>query len=698
MASEATSKPSRPPKPLTRSSLRHSLNFTSVGKALADVINKDSRDRGGASKKSRESSSRRLSLMSSTTVTHSTVSQKSKPPTPSHRKEDSPSYKTITRRRQSTLKQADEHGVKSTEPNVSSSPSRRSTLRSKTPSTISSALPKYRPKSAIVEPIKKPNSPVRVGTRRRFSTSEEDDPEQRGSPKGRGTLRSSADKVERPISPLPHRALAVKVNLPSQTAPSTPTKSRIAQPSSVKSGSSPARAGSVRPAKTVKTSSPATRPPSSASSCSSSRSHPSPLNSTSFKNAFGFGRSKASSQTSSPLRGSLRQPPESPLAHHTRQVSTIGIGNSGKDSMMRALQSDEGNSEDSMEIGDVELLLAPVASLAAPTPAIPRIRTTTCKSSDSELQTPSRPSSLLPTRANLSYLSPLPQSESSPALRPKGRGNDLNRGSIFSWEQVAAETSQILAREDLEGRLADVAAPFTPGGPSPSVSTIGLDVPETPNLSALPSPSGYGSISQVLLPDVTPSPAVYHLNTVFETSVELPPPADSGTITLLRLQIAQAESIAKERLSRLQELEEQLYAAKQCRIRETEELAGQVSVLEQQLRTNVETRERMDEERTAFTVSLQDELRQAQARCDQATRAGFKRGQQEARSSWDAMLANVHKSWETSCAAKEATCLWSSVRGQADDERRNIQSARQVVNVLLAVLDHNQERLQGLLG
>jgi hypothetical protein len=263
---------------------------------------------------------------------------------------------------------------------------------------------------------------------------------------------------------------------------------------------------------------------------------------------------------------------------------------------------------------------------------------------------------------------------------------------------MAVDNSHFLAREDLEARLADVVAPFTPGGPSPNMSTIGLEVPETPNLSALPSPSGYGSISQVLLPDVTPSPAVHHLAAIFETSVDLPPPADSGTVTLLRLQIAQAESIAKERLSRLQELEEQLYAAKQYRIRETEELAGQISVLEQQLRTSVDTRERMDEERAAFTVSLQDELRQAEARCDQAAQAGFERGQQAARFSWDAMFANAHKRWEASCIAKEAACLWSSVKDQADDERNNIRSTREVLNVFMAVLDHNQEQLRGLLA
>lgn len=262
---------------------------------------------------------------------------------------------------------------------------------------------------------------------------------------------------------------------------------------------------------------------------------------------------------------------------------------------------------------------------------------------------------------------------------------------------MAADNSQILAREDLESRLADVMAPFTPGGPSPNTSTIGLEVPETPNLSALPSPSGYGSISQVLLPDVTPSPAVHHLHAIFETSVDLPPPADSGTVTLLRLQVAQVEAIAKERLSRLQELEEQLHTAKQCRIRETEELAKQISVLEQQLHTSVETRERMDEERAAFTASLQDELKQAETRCDQIAQAGFERGQQAARVSWDAMLVNLHRNWEASCTAKEAACSWSSVKDQAYEERNNIQSAREMLNLFMAVLDHNHEGLRGLL-
>ncbi|KAI9573993.1 hypothetical protein HD554DRAFT_2252465 [Boletus coccyginus] len=173
------------------------------------------------------------------------------------------------------------------------------------------------------------------------------------------------------------------------------------------------------------------------------------------------------------------------------------------------------------------------------------------------------------------------------------------RGSLFDLF-LGVDGGQ----EDLEGRLADVIASSTLGGPSPNTSTLGLEVPETPNLSALPSLSGYGSIFQVLLPNITPSPAI---------SVLLP----YFTCKSLRWSILQ-----KERLSRLQEFEEQLYAVKQCQIREMKELAGQISVLEQQLHTSIETREWVDEEQAVFTVSLQDELKQVQVQYDKATPGG----------------------------------------------------------------------------
>lgn len=244
--------------------------------------------------------------------------------------------------------------------------------------------------------------------------------------------------------------------------------------------------------------------------------------------------------------------------------------------------------------------------------------------------------------------------------------------------------------------LADMTAPFTPGGVSPNVSAMGLEMPDSPSLSALPSPAGYGSISQVLLPDVTPSPSVHHLTQVFETSTELPLPSDSGTVALLRLQVAQVEKTARERLSLVHELEEQLHSLKQSRLKETEELAKQISFLEEQLRSSVQTRERLDEDRAAFTTSLQAELRQAEVRREQTAREAFVRGQEEARASLDAMLHTLHKNWKLSSAAREASFLWSFVRDQAEEEKSDLQGSRDMLRVFLAMLDHSQGLMQEL--
>ncbi|KAG2350706.1 hypothetical protein BDR05DRAFT_954811 [Suillus weaverae] len=706
-----STQPSRPSKPITRSSIRHSLNFTSVGKALADVINKESRDREKpnekALKKSKDSS-RRLSaiaLMNSSAIpqANATVSSKSKSPISGHTKEDASPSKTITRsiRRQSGLLRpapaCDDMGLKVLDAvGVSPSMKRSSSLRPRTaPAPTSSALPKYRPKSTLIESVipKKSVSPARAGTCRRLSSSEEEDKVHSLSSKG----NVGEKKPKSSISPLPHRALTVKVNLPNLTPPSTPSK--IGKLSTPKKAS-PAKVESARPAKSIKTittssasKSNVARPPSSSSSRSSVCSQGSPQ--TPSKSDFGFGRSK-NNQTSSPLRSTGRPAPESPLAHHTRQHSTVTLGRSTTPTALSQLAEED--SEDSIEADDVELLLAPAAPLGAPTPAIPRIRAVRPQHNESEPETPSRPSQFLPTRANLSYLSPVPPtSQSTPGLRPP-KANSANRGSIMSWEQLTNDGSQIIAQEEVEKMLSEIQAPFTPAGPSPNVGVLTLEVPESPCLSALPSPSGYGSISQVLLPDVTPSPAVHHFNQVFDTSTELPAPMDSGTVTLLRLQVASAENMAKERLVRLEELEEQLHAAKYSRIQETEELAKQVSFLEQRLHISVEARERLDEERSAFTASLQDQLRHAEACGEQASNAAFARGQEEAAASWADLLNQKQQKWEVCSLAREIKVEWGSVREQAEAEQEFLQASRETLKVFLAMLDQSQKQVQCLLA
>ncbi|KAG2049028.1 hypothetical protein BDR06DRAFT_734974 [Suillus hirtellus] len=134
------------------------------------------------------------------------------------------------------------------------------------------------------------------------------------------------------------------------------------------------------------------------------------------------------------------------------------------------------------------------------------------------------------------------------------------------WVILHVRDAVHVAQEEVKKMFSEIQATFAPIDSSPNVSVLALEVPESPCFAALPSPGGYGPISQVLLPDVTPSPAVHHFNQVFDTSTELPAPVDSGTVTLLHLQVASAENTAKECFVRLQELEEQLHAPKHSRV------------------------------------------------------------------------------------------------------------------------------------
>ncbi len=121
----------------------------------------------------------------------------------------------------------------------------------------------------------------------------------------------------------------------------------------------------------------------------------------------------------------------------------------------------EANSEDEDD-EDVELLLAPVAVLGAPTPAMPRIQPGRKRLVP---QTPTRVN--LPTRAEMSYTSPFPvpsasNSTSSTNQNPmpaatsslrlkvpsRGANEKAMRGSIMSWEQLANETSVTLGEDE----------------------------------------------------------------------------------------------------------------------------------------------------------------------------------------------------------------------------------------------------------
>lgn len=347
----------------------------------------------------------------------------------------------------------------------------------------------------------------------------------------------------------------------------------------------------------------------------------------------------------------------------------------------------ETNSEDSEE-DDVQLLLAPVAHMAAPTPAMPRIQNARPRKRLNP-QTPTRTGNHLPTRANLSYLSPLPPDRSGTAssLRPQPLGGEkIGRGSILSWEQLASEASKTLGEDEVENMLSEFPAPFRSGAVSPSPSVAPTDIPESPCLSAMNSPGGYGSISQVLLPDVTPSPAMHSIQQRYEGSSEAPV-VDAAIVTLLRLQLASAEHTAKERLYQVQAMEEELHSLKKARSRETVELTRQVAYMEDQFRGNLEARERSEEERAAYIASLEDQLRHAQGYREKAIEEATRRTREATREACEATIKMRHREWEVACCARVATSEWMSVRQLSESELDLVRADREVLLVLLGELD-----------
>ncbi|KAG6888764.1 hypothetical protein C0992_007555 [Termitomyces sp. T32_za158] len=313
---------------------------------------------------------------------------------------------------------------------------------------------------------------------------------------------------------------------------------------------------------------------------------------------------------------------------------------------------------------------------------------------------PSRPAKLAkvvtPASAIASAI-PRPTSTSSsdaeaPSLSlrpPRQQGDKQGRGSILSWEQLASEASKTLGDDEIEHMLSEFPAPFQADVVSPTPSQAQLDIPESPCLSAMNSPGGYGSISQVLLPDVTPSPAFHHQQLArFDLSHETSA-TDAATVTLLRLQLAAAENTAKERLVQMQSMEEEIHNLKKSRGRDTLHLSEQIAILEQQLKNSLEMRERADEERTLYTRGLEDQLRQEQTMRDKAVKTAVIRGQELARAEYDAAFKPQRDSLVLASSARIAALEWNSVREMAELELDVVREEMQVLSLLLAELSQS---------
>jgi hypothetical protein len=344
---------------------------------------------------------------------------------------------------------------------------------------------------------------------------------------------------------------------------------------------------------------------------------------------------------------------------------------------------------DDDETADVALLLAPVASVGAPTPAMPRMQAKKSnhrpRASESLSASRSRRTrkQSLHTRAQSSGASPRPS--------PKG-GNKQVRGSILSWEQLATEASFTLGEGEADNMLADVDAPFNLALVSPTPSIAALEVPESPCLSAISSPGGYGSISQVLLPDVTPSPAIHRDLAHFEAAASTPQ-GDSGTVNLLRLQLAAMENTAKERLYQMQKMEEEIHNLKQIRNRDAHDLMNKVSYMEEQMRGSLEMRERAEEERTAYISDLLNQLHEAREEHDRVVSQAEARGQEIARSLLSGSLKRREAVLGAAASASQATGTWHTVRCMSETELEHIRTDKRVLSLLLLQLNQMCQKI-----
>lgn len=256
-----------------------------------------------------------------------------------------------------------------------------------------------------------------------------------------------------------------------------------------------------------------------------------------------------------------------------------------------------------------------------------------------------------------------------------------DRSSILSWEQFTAH-NRSLDTEEVENMLS-IDAPFNPGAVSPALTSL-TELPESPSLSAMPSPTGYGSISQVLLPEVTPSPAPHNAALRFEEfAAETPPMFDSAAVTMLRLQVASLENTATERLMKIEFLESQLQSAKEARIHDAEELSKQMSELEQQVQASL----RPDEQLTQQVAFLEEQLRHAQTGQEQAVQEALEKLEADESASRAKALRTKRVRCDAAIAACTAGAAWSAVRDTAEGELELIRSNKEMLAVLLAGLD-----------
>ena len=161
-------------------------------------------------------------------------------------------------------------------------------------------------------------------------------------------------------------------------------------------------------------------------------------------------------------------------------------------------------------------------------------------------------------------------------------------------------------------------------------------------------------------------------------------------MNLLRLQLASVENTAQEQRSEIESLRAQLSAATEARLRDTEDLARQISALEEQIHGNLASK--TDDRWSQYASSLEEQLARAQSARDEAVAHALKQAALDAAASQTAEMYRQQAALAVATAARDARAAWKSVECTAESELEMVRSSREMLSVLLAGLDCNLQR------
>lgn len=257
----------------------------------------------------------------------------------------------------------------------------------------------------------------------------------------------------------------------------------------------------------------------------------------------------------------------------------------------------------------------------------------------------------------------------------------------MSFERMISSGNAKLPNDEFGRKIADTAAPFTSGVATPSIrSEASFSPPDSP---ALDSPGGgYGSISQVLLPDVTPSPAVNRsLLSVSRFSVS-PEVSDAGSAAFMKLQLTAAQGVERALMQQKFALEEEVHQLKHASARAAEEHAAQMAYMERLMQEQQTQLHAHHEKQTArATAELEEQLEQLQLEREHAVDEALTQFAEDNDKEFAQQMEALKLTQEVASSRTVAAARWDSVRDACQVELDDVQNDRAMLTLFMNQLN-----------